>query len=161
VVAGNINADVTLRNNTVGPISDDDDFPFGGAPGTAETHATRVESRNDSNLCLDIANNSSDGLVSNQDYLVRQRDTSTFRLERLGANTNVVATVESCIAGQNPLARRSDRQGDGCDHLHHRGRRHLQQPDSSLATERGPSSRLRRGGDGTADGRDPRRTSRS
>ena len=101
-VAGNITADVTLRNNTVGPISDDDDFPFGAGPNQAETHATRVESRNDSNLCLDIANNSSDGLGGNQDYLVRQRDTSTFRLERLGASTNNVATVEAFITGQNP-----------------------------------------------------------
>ena len=50
-VAGNIDADVTVRTNTVGPISDDDDFPFGAGPNQAETHATRIESRNDSNLC--------------------------------------------------------------------------------------------------------------
>ena len=73
---------MTLRNNTVGPISDDDDFPFGAGPNQAETHAIRVESRNDSNLCLDIAANSGDGLGGNQDFLVRQRDTSTFALER-------------------------------------------------------------------------------
>ena len=101
-MAGNINADVTLRNNTVGPISDDDDFPFGARPGPGRDACHRVESRNDSNLCLDIANNASDGLGGNQDYLVRQRDTSTFRLERLSASTNNVATVESFIAGQNP-----------------------------------------------------------
>jgi hypothetical protein len=101
-VAGAIDADVTVRNNTVGPISDDDDFPFGAGPNQAETHAIRVESRNDSNLCMDMAANSGDGLGGNQDYLVRQRDTSTFRLERLSASTNNVATVESFISGQNP-----------------------------------------------------------
>jgi hypothetical protein len=100
--AGASTTHATVRNNTVGPISDDDDFPFGAGPNQAETHATRVESRNDGTLCLDIANNSSDGLGGNQDYLVRQRDTSTFQLERLGANTNNVATVETFIAGQNP-----------------------------------------------------------
>ena len=101
-VAGNITTDLTVRNNTVGPISDDDDFPFGAGPNQAETHAIRIESRNDSVLRLDIANNSADGLGGNQDYLVRQRDTSTFALERLGANTNVAATVETFIVGQNP-----------------------------------------------------------
>ncbi len=93
---------MTVRNNTVGPISDDDDFPFGAGPNQAETHATRIESRNDSDLCLDIANNSSDGLGGNQDYLVRQRDTSTYRLERLGANTNDPTTVQNFIIAQNP-----------------------------------------------------------
>ena len=101
-LAGAVDADLTLRTNTVGPISDDDDFPFGGAAGTAETHAIRIESRNDSNLCMDINGNSGDALSVNQDYLVRQRDTSIFSLERLAANTNVAATVEAFIVAQNP-----------------------------------------------------------
>ena len=57
----NLSADVTVRNNTVGPISDDDDFPFGAGPNQAETHGIRIESRNDSVLRLDIAGNSADG----------------------------------------------------------------------------------------------------
>ena len=54
-VAGFVDTDLTVRSNTVGPISDDDDFPFGAGPNQAETHATRIESRNDSDLCLDIS----------------------------------------------------------------------------------------------------------
>ena len=101
-VAGAIDADVTVRNNTVGPISDDDDFPFGAGPNQAETHAIRIESRNDSNLCLDLAGNSADGLGGNQDYLVRQRDTSTFNLERLTGNAADVTNIQSFVVGQNP-----------------------------------------------------------
>ena len=101
-VAGNSTTDLTLRNNIVGSISDDDDFPAGAGPNQAETHAIRIESRNDSVLRVDIANNSADGLGANQDYLVRQRDTSTFALERLSSNTNVAATVELFIIGQDP-----------------------------------------------------------
>ena len=93
---------MTLRNNTVGPISDDDDFPFGAGPNQAETHAIRVESRNDSVLRLDIADNSADGLGGNQDYLVRQRDTSTFALERLTGNAADDTNIQNFIAGQNP-----------------------------------------------------------
>jgi hypothetical protein len=101
-VAGNITADVTVRNNTVGPISDDDDFPFGAGPNQAETHAIRIESRNDSVLRLDIANNSADGLGGNQDYLVRQRDTSTFALERLTGSGTDDTNIQNFIVGQNP-----------------------------------------------------------
>ena len=77
--------------------------PSALAPTRRRRHAIRIESRNDSVLRLDIANNSADGLGGNQDYLVRQRDTSTFALERLGANTNVALTVETFIVGQNPV----------------------------------------------------------
>jgi hypothetical protein len=102
VVAGAIDADVTVRNNTVGPISDDDDFPFGAGPNQAETHAIRVESRNDSNLCMDMAANSGDGLGGNQDYLVRQRDTSTFAVERVTGNVADATNIQNFIVAQNP-----------------------------------------------------------
>ena len=101
-VAGNLTANITVRNNTVGPISDDDDFPFGAGPNQAETHAIRIESRNDSVLRLDIANNSADALGGNQDYLVRQRDTSTYALERLTGNAADDANIQNFIAAQNP-----------------------------------------------------------
>jgi hypothetical protein len=101
-VTGNSDADVTVRNNTVGPISDDDDFPFGAGPNQAETHAIRIESRNDSNLCVDIAANSGDGLGGNQDYLVRQRDTSTYQLERLTGNAADDTNIQNFIIAQNP-----------------------------------------------------------
>jgi hypothetical protein len=101
-VAGNIDADVTVRSNTVGPISDDDDFPFGAGPNQAETHAIRIEARNDSNLCVDINGNSADGEGGNQDYLVRQRDTSTYNLERLTGNAADDTNIQNFIVGQNP-----------------------------------------------------------
>jgi hypothetical protein len=100
--AGNSNTDLTIRNNIVGSIDDDDDFPYGNGPGQTETHAIRIESRNDSNLRLDIAGNSADGIASNEDYLLRQRDTSLFSLERLGSSTAVDATVAAFITNQNP-----------------------------------------------------------
>jgi hypothetical protein len=100
--AGNSNVDLTLRDNVVGSIDDDDDAPFGDGPDVTATHAIRIESINDSNLRLDIANNSADGRGTNQDYLLRQRDISLFQLERLGSNSAVDAVVAAFITAQNP-----------------------------------------------------------
>ena len=133
-VAGAIDADVTVRNNTVGPISDDDDFPFGAGPNQAETHAIRIESRNDSNLCLDLAGNSADGLGGNQDYLVRQRDTSTFNLERLTGNAADVTNIESFVVGQNPTPGWANGTGHCRDDVHRRRRWNLPEPGTTDLT---------------------------
>jgi len=104
-VPGNVNADLTLRDNIVNEISDVDanDFPFGGgAGGPVETIASRLDSRNDSDLCLDVSSNTSTGLSGNEGFHVRQRDTSIFRLERAtAANVVSTATVAAFIVGQN------------------------------------------------------------
>ena len=140
-VAGNSTPDLTVRNNTVGPISDDDDFPFGAGPNQAETHAIRIESRNDSILRLDIADNSADGLGGNQDYLVRQRDTSTFALERLGGEHECRRHRRDLHRRAEPLAGRAD----GARHLAttlHRYRRR-DGPEPGIAVARRPRARVR------------------
>jgi hypothetical protein len=55
-------------------------------------------------LRLDIANNNADGLGGNQDYLVRQRDTSTFSIERLTGSGTDDTNIQNFISGQNSPA---------------------------------------------------------
>ncbi|GAB4496707.1 MAG: hypothetical protein OHK0019_28930 [Saprospiraceae bacterium] len=104
-LTGHVTASLTLRDNVVGPISDvdTDDFPFGGGPGgPVETIATRLDSRNDSDLCLDIKTNTSTGLSGNEGFHVRQRDTSVFRLERaIASDVASTSAVASFIIAQN------------------------------------------------------------
>ena len=53
-------------------------------------------------MCLDIAGNTSTGIGGAEHFRIRQRDASTFRLERQGAvsGTNDAA-LATFIAGQN------------------------------------------------------------
>lgn len=92
------NVDLTLRNNTVSGIDDNSAFPFG------VQHGTQVEARRNSSMCLDIAGNSSTGIGGAERFLVRQRDASTFRLERLTGSGADDANVASFIAAQNAAA---------------------------------------------------------
>jgi hypothetical protein len=88
-------ADLTLRNNSVANIDDNSLFPF------ISQYGTEIWSRNNSNLCLDIAGNTSTGIGGFEHFRVRQRDTSTFRLERLTGSGSDDANVASFVAAQN------------------------------------------------------------
>ncbi|MDT8439336.1 MAG: tandem-95 repeat protein [Wenzhouxiangellaceae bacterium] len=88
-------ADVTLTNNTVAAPDDNSAFPFGSVYGM------RIESRNTSNLCLDIAGNDASGTGVFEDFRVRQLDTSTFRAERLLAGVQNAAVMEAHVVAQN------------------------------------------------------------
>ena len=87
--------DLTLRDNSVASIDDNSAFPH------LFQHGTQIESRNVSTMCLDIAGNSSTGIGGAQHFRVRQRDTSTFRLERLTGSGSDDTNVATVIAGQN------------------------------------------------------------
>jgi hypothetical protein len=89
------NVDLHLRDNTVTNIDDNSAFPFGFQ------HGTQVEARRNSSMCLDIAGNTSTGIGGAEHFRVRQRDASTFRLERLTGNPADPANVASFIAAQN------------------------------------------------------------
>jgi hypothetical protein len=87
--------DLTLRNNSVSSIDDNSAFPF------LFQYGTQIEARNVSTMCLDIAGNSSTGIGGAQHFRVRQRDTSTFELERLTGSGSDDVNVANFIAGQN------------------------------------------------------------
>ncbi len=90
------NVDLHVRDNTVTNIDDNSPFPFGFQ------HGTQIEARRNSTLCLDIAGNTSAGVGGAQHFNVRQRDASTFRLERQGAVSGTGdAALATFIAGQN------------------------------------------------------------
>ncbi|MEA2474727.1 MAG: hypothetical protein QOE06_2642 [Thermoleophilaceae bacterium] len=98
------NVDLTVRNNTVGA-------PDGQAVSPQAGHyGTRIESRQDSDLCLDMAGNNSTGwdnvaggtiAGTFTGIRVRERDTALFSLERLPASTTNNTTVASFVASQN------------------------------------------------------------
>ncbi|REJ85500.1 MAG: tandem-95 repeat protein [Acidobacteria bacterium] len=87
--------DLTLRDNTVSAPDDNSAFPFGFVYGT------RIESRNTSDVCMDISGNTSAGVGGAEHFRVRQRDTSTFRIERLALGSQSAATTQTFVAGQN------------------------------------------------------------
>jgi len=87
--------DLTLSDNDVSAIDDNSAVPLGFQYGT------QIESRNVSNMCLDIAGNTSTAVGAAERFRVRQRDTSTFRLERLTGLGNSDANVAAFIAAQN------------------------------------------------------------
>jgi Bacterial cadherin-like domain/Bacterial Ig domain/RTX calcium-binding nonapeptide repeat (4 copies) len=87
--------DLHLRDNSVQNIDDNTAFPFGAVYGT------RVESRHNTSLCLDMASNTSTHVGPNTDFRVRQRDASVFRMERLTDNdgtANGINTSEPNVA---------------------------------------------------------------
>jgi hypothetical protein len=87
--------DLTLRDNTVATPDDDSAFPF------ETVHGVQIESRNTTQVCLDIADNDSASVGSGSDFRVRQRDTSTFSLERFVGSGTSVSDVAAFIAAQN------------------------------------------------------------
>ena len=106
-LADSVNVDLTLRNNNVTAISNDDDVPFSNLNGMF------VESNDDSNLCLDMVGNDSASVGSSTttgtEVRLRQiKDPSLaagaiFRLERLPVSTNNELTVETFVNSENPL----------------------------------------------------------
>jgi hypothetical protein len=98
--------DLHVRDNSVQNIDDNTAFPIGAVYGT------RIESRHDTALCLDMFSNTSThvdtGAFGITDFRVRQRDASVFKLERLVDNDGTVngintsdANVAAFVAGQN------------------------------------------------------------
>jgi hypothetical protein len=71
-------------------------------------YGTRIESRHDTTLCLDMASNTSTHLGADTDFRVRQRDASVFKMERLTDNDGTVngintsdANVQAFVVAQN------------------------------------------------------------
>jgi hypothetical protein len=87
--------DLTLRDNSVSNIDDNSAFPH------LFQYGTQLEARNVSTMCLDIAGNSSTGIGGAQHFRLRQRDTSTFKLERLTGSGSDDTNVANFVAGQN------------------------------------------------------------
>ncbi|HTG35326.1 MAG TPA: cadherin domain-containing protein [Thermoanaerobaculia bacterium] len=87
--------DLTVTGNTVGAPDDNSAFPIGAIYGV------RLESRRTTTLCLDISGNTAASTGGLERFRVRQRDTSTFKLERFGGAGNNDAVVAAFIAGQN------------------------------------------------------------
>jgi hypothetical protein len=87
--------DLTLRDNTIGTPDDDSAFPVG------QVHGIRIESRNTTDVCLDIAANDSSSLGGGSDFRLRQRDTSTFRLERFAGSGTSDSDVSAFLIAQN------------------------------------------------------------
>jgi hypothetical protein len=101
--------DLHVRDNSVQSIDDNTAFPFGAVYGT------RIESRHDTTLCLDLFSNTSAHVGPDTDFRVRQRDASVFKLERLldndgtpnGINTNA-SNVAAFVAAQNDAGSTAD-----------------------------------------------------
>ncbi len=94
--------DLNLTNNVINTPDDNSAFPFGAVFGVL------LESRNTTNACMNIAGNDSASIGAFEHFRVRQRDTATFRLERLSDGDaipnellNDTALVESFVVGQN------------------------------------------------------------
>ena len=71
-------------------------------------YGNRVEARNTTALCLDMAGNSAGSVGGLEHFRLRQRDTAGFHFERLsdgdgtpGETILSTATVEAHIVGQN------------------------------------------------------------
>jgi hypothetical protein len=87
--------DLTVTGNTVSTPDDNGAFPIGALYGV------RLESRRTTALCLDISGNTSSSTGGLPHFRVRQRDTSTFKLERFAGDGTNDSTVAAFIAGQN------------------------------------------------------------
>jgi hypothetical protein len=96
--AGNNTMDLTVKGNTV-------NTPDADTQGITHVNGTRIESRMDSNSCLDIANNKSSHVGAtpglDTDFRVRERDTAVFDLQGyLGSATDDTA-VATFLTNQN------------------------------------------------------------
>jgi Bacterial Ig domain/RTX calcium-binding nonapeptide repeat (4 copies) len=88
--------DLTLRENQVQLIDDNSVAPIG------TVYGTRVESRHTTTVCLDIAANTSTSVgAAGRHFRTRQRDTSTFKLERLTGNAADPANIIAFLVAQN------------------------------------------------------------
>jgi hypothetical protein len=87
--------DLTLRDNTVGTPEDDSAFPIG------LVHGIRIEARNTTDVCLDLAANDSSSVGGGSDFRLRQRDGSTFRLERFAGSGTSDGDVVAFVIAQN------------------------------------------------------------
>ncbi len=87
--------DLTLTGNTIGVPDDNSAFPFGFVYGV------RIESRNTTAMYLNIAGNTAGSVGGAEHFRVRQRDLSTFNLERFTGMGTSAAAVAGFVAGEN------------------------------------------------------------
>ena len=101
--------DFALVDNGTAAPDDNSAFPFGAVYGN------RVESRNTTVLCLDMAGNNAGSVGGLEHFRLRQRDTAAFHFERLtdgdGTPNEVIlstALVESHMVSQNDPGNTAD-----------------------------------------------------
>jgi hypothetical protein len=87
--------DVHIRDNTIQNIDDNSVVPIGFVYGML------VDARQNTNICLDIASNTSTSIGGAEQIRVRQRDASIHRLERFVGNGALDTDVEAFIVAQN------------------------------------------------------------
>jgi len=93
---GSATLDLTLTGNTVN-APDDDEVP--GVP--VDPFGILVQARDASALCLNVGTNTSAGAGAGTGYRVRQRDTSSFALERFVGNGTVTGDVDGFVTSEN------------------------------------------------------------
>jgi hypothetical protein len=92
-------ADFTVTGNTVGTPDDNTAFPF------FTVYGVRVESRHNTTVCLDLANNTSSDVGAVGHFYLRQRNTtSVFKLERYSGSGTDDTAVANFVKAQNPYA---------------------------------------------------------
>jgi hypothetical protein len=101
--------DLAVTDNSVSAIDDNSAFPFG------VSYGVRIESRNTTEVCMDMAGNAAASVGGQEHFRVRQRDTSNFGLERLtdgdgtpGEEILTLATIEAHIVAQNDAGSTAD-----------------------------------------------------
>ena len=87
--------DLHVRDNTIADIDDNTAFPFGFVYGAL------IKARHGTDLCLDIASNTSAGVGGAEAIRVQQAQTSLFRLERFAGNGAIDTDVEAFVVAQN------------------------------------------------------------
>ncbi|HEX2162674.1 MAG TPA: right-handed parallel beta-helix repeat-containing protein, partial [Thermoanaerobaculia bacterium] len=86
----------TVRGNRVRPLA------VAPLRGGLAAHGIEVQARETSVQCLDLAGNDSLGADGGAGYRTRQRDASTFRLERFAGDGTSTAEVAAHLVAQNP-----------------------------------------------------------
>lgn len=102
--------DVTVTGNTIGTPEDNTAFPFGFL------YTVLIDARNSTVLTADISGNTfAPGVGGAEAIRIRQRDSASFRLERLtdGDATpneiiNTIATIEGRLLADNPATATAD-----------------------------------------------------
>ena len=101
--------DFALVDNASGTPDDNSPFPF------MISYGNRIEARNTTSLCLDMAGNSAGSVGGLEHFRLRQRDGSGFGLERLsdgdGTPNELILSapiVEAHIVGQNDAGSTAD-----------------------------------------------------
>ena len=93
--AANATVDLHIRDNSITSIDDNTAFPF------TFVYGALIDARHATNVCLDIAGNTSASVGAAERIRVRQRDTSIHRLERFVGNGALDTDVEAFVVAQD------------------------------------------------------------